>query len=71
MNQQILIPESEFILQLKEAILSNYGSQKAFAEQHDISTAYVNDFFQGKRLPGQKILDAVGAEKVVTYRFLS
>jgi hypothetical protein len=71
MNRDELIFESEFIQYVKELILLDYGSQKAFAEQHDISAAYVNDIFMGRRNPGQKFLDAVRAERIVTYRLLS
>lgn len=44
------------------------GSQTAFARQHGISLAYVNDVLQGRREPGDKILRALGMERSVTYR---
>lgn len=50
------------------AAIEKAGSQAAFARQHDISLQYVNDVVNGRRDIGQKILDAIGVERVVTYR---
>jgi len=44
------------------------GNQTAFAKQHGMSLAYVNDVIKKRAEPGQKILDALSLEKVVTYR---
>lgn len=44
------------------------GSQRAFAQQHGISTQYVNDVLRGRREMGQKILDALGIDRIVSYR---
>ena len=44
------------------------GSQKQWADDHGISYAYVSDVLQGKREPGDKVLDALGLVKVVTYQ---
>lgn len=52
---------------LRIAVLTA-GSQKAFAARHGISPAYINDVLQGRREPGEKILAAIGFERVVTYR---
>jgi transcriptional regulator with XRE-family HTH domain len=43
------------------------GSQLSFAKKYSISSQYVNDILHGRRDPGQKILDAIGLKKVVTY----
>ena len=44
------------------------GSQRAFAETNGISPQYITDVLRRKREPGAMILDALGLEKVVTYR---
>ena len=44
------------------------GSQKQWADDHGISYAYVNDVLLGRREPGEKMLDALGLVKVVTYQ---
>jgi hypothetical protein len=50
------------------AAIKQAGSQAAFARQHNISLQYINDVMNGRRDMGQKILDALGIEKIVTYR---
>lgn len=54
-------------LRLKAAI-DAVGSQKAYAQAHKISEQYLSDVLNGRREPGQKILDALGIERVVVYR---
>ena len=44
------------------------GGQAAWAKAHGVSAAYVNDVLRERREPGKSILDALGLEKVVTYR---
>ena len=44
------------------------GSQVAWAQAHGVSAPYVNDVLRGNREPGNKILDALELDKVVTYR---
>lgn len=39
-------------------------TQTAFAKEHDISIAYVNDVIRGRKEPGIKILNALGLEKL-------
>jgi DNA-binding transcriptional regulator YdaS (Cro superfamily) len=43
-------------------------NQAAWARSHGISPAYVSDVINGRREPGPAILDALGIERVVTYR---
>jgi len=43
------------------------GSQTAFARQHGLSVAYVNDTVNGRRNPSKAILSAVGLSKRDTY----
>lgn len=45
------------------------GSQKAWADQHSVSEAYVSDVLKSRREPGEAILDGLGIDKVVSYRW--
>jgi hypothetical protein len=62
-----MFTEDEIMEQLRGAIAAA-GSQRAFADQHQIALQYINDVLRGRRKPGQKILDALGIERVVSYR---
>ncbi len=44
------------------------GSQRALARQWEVAPAYITDLLHGLRDPGPKILEAMGYERVVTYR---
>lgn len=44
------------------------GSQKNFADRADISEAYLSDVLRGARPIGDRILEALNFERVVTYR---
>jgi len=44
------------------------GGQKAWATANGVSQQYVNDVLAGRREPGDAILNAMGIERVVTYR---
>lgn len=46
----------------------NAGSQKAFAEKHGLSAAYVCDVMNARREPGKSILDALGLTRVIRYK---
>ena len=50
------------------AAIAAEGSQVAFANKHDVSTAYLNEMVKGKRSPSDKVLDALGYEAVTLYR---
>lgn len=43
------------------------GGQKAWADRHRISPAYVCDAIQGRRALGRKLLEALGMRFVATY----
>lgn len=62
-----MLTEHDIMERLRAAITAA-GSQRSFADQHKISLQYVNDVLRGRREPGQKILDALGIERVVNYR---
>lgn len=63
-----LICSRDFLNYIKELIELDYSSQKQFAQQHDLSQAYVSDVLSGRRDPGEKFLAAIGAARVVCYR---
>ena len=44
------------------------GSQSAWARERGISAAHVNDVIKRNRAPGPTILNALGLERVITYR---
>lgn len=44
------------------------GSQRKFAREIGISDAYLCDLLKGNRVPSERILRAIGMEKVVEYR---
>ncbi len=43
------------------------GGQTAFAKLHGISAPYISDVLNGRRDPGDKVLEAIGLERAVTY----
>lgn len=44
------------------------GNQSAWAKSLGISQSYVADVLRGRQPPGDKIIAALGIERVVTYR---
>lgn len=57
----------EFIDYLKRKA-AEQGTQRQYAESLGVSEAYLSDVLNGRREPGQKLLDAVGFERVALYR---
>lgn len=49
-------------------VTNSAGGKSAWGRQHGISPAYISDVIGGRRDPGEKILQALGLERVVTYR---
>ena len=43
------------------------GSQRRAASELGISAQYLNDVLHGKREPGDKLLMAIGLQKIVRY----
>lgn len=62
-----MLNEQELIAKLRD-VVTRTGSQKDYAQQHGLSEQYLSDVLRGRREPGQKILDALGVERVVGYR---
>ena len=44
------------------------GGQTAWAKRHGVSLAYVNDVLNSRRLPGDKITQAMGLEGALLWR---
>jgi len=44
------------------------GSQRAWADKHNLAPSFVNDVLKGKRGVTERILDALGYEYVGFYR---
>jgi hypothetical protein len=51
--------DDDVIERLREAC-QQAGSQRMWADKHNISGAYVNDVLRGRRGPGDSILAALG-----------
>lgn len=53
----------------RELLMKQVGnSQAEWARKHGVSPAYVSDVLAGRREPGKLVLDALGLERVITYR---
>lgn len=62
--QEPISPEG--VVELLSAAVA--GNQTAWASAHDMSQTYVSDVLRGNKAPGIKMLNALGLERVVTYR---
>src|SRR5262249_37260781 len=58
------------VINLLAAACEECGSQKAFADTHNISAQYVSDVMKRKREPGDAILRALGLRKVAMYEMM-
>lgn len=58
----------EEMMQMVLVRVADAGSQKAFAEQAKISESYLSDVLRDRRGIGDRIAEALGFERVVTYR---
>jgi hypothetical protein len=63
----MMLTEREVMERLRAAVTSA-GGQRRFAAAHGFTPAYVHDVLHGKRGLAQRILDALGIERVVSYR---
>ena len=44
------------------------GTAAAWCREHEIARSYVSDVLGGRQEPAGKLLDALGIERVVSYR---
>ncbi len=56
------------VLKLLAHACERAGSQTAWAKEAGMSAAYVCDVLQERRAPGDKVLAALGIERVTVYR---
>jgi transcriptional regulator with XRE-family HTH domain len=50
------------------AAVREQPTQKDYAAKFGMSAQYLSDVLNGKRQPGEKVLDSVGYERVIMYR---
>lgn len=53
-----------------DAAIAKAGGKQAFADKHGFSTEYLRQIRTGKLAPADRILEAIGFEKVVQYRII-
>lgn len=56
------------VLTLLETEFQLAGSAAVWARSKGLAPGYVSDVIHGRKEPGKKILDALGLERVITYR---
>src|SRR5215475_6050788 len=56
------------VVRLLRREVQTCGSQEAFANKAGVSQQYIGDILRGQRVPGEKILKALGLEKIAYYR---
>lgn len=61
------LTETQLVGQLQYECLEA-GGQKQWAESHGFSSVYVNDVLRGKRAVSEKFAEAMGFERIVTFR---
>lgn len=52
---------------LLKAMCGNAGGMRAWGRKHDVTAAYVSRVIAGKKIPGKKLLDAMGLEPSTVY----
>jgi hypothetical protein len=55
------------VIKLLAQAVARAGTQKDYAKKHGFSPQYLHDVLNGRRQPGDKILDALGLYKDVRY----
>lgn len=64
-----MLTEEQVVERLRAAC-TVAGGQKQFALTHKLTPAYVHDVLHGRRAPADRILKALGLERVTIYREL-
>ncbi len=65
MGSELFTPED--VREILRAACEKAGGQKAWADKHDVSSAYVCDVLQGRREPGHMILRGLRMRRLVRY----
>lgn len=63
-----LFMTKDAVIRILRRACAKTGSQAIFAASHGLSAAYVSDVLQGRRVPAERMLNAIGVERVVLYR---
>lgn len=61
--------DKERLVETLKLACEKVGGQGAWARERGVSATYVSDVIQGRKEPGDKVLAALGLERVVTYRW--
>jgi DNA-binding transcriptional regulator YdaS (Cro superfamily) len=56
------------VLTRLRAVVEAAGGQRAFAEKHGFTPAYVNDVLHGRRALADRICAAIGVRRTVVYQ---
>lgn len=51
------------------AVIERVGGQRAFAQQIRVTPSYINDVVNKRRLMSDRILAAIGVERVITIEY--
>lgn len=62
-----MLTEQEVMARLRTAV-TEAGGQRAFAEAHGFTVAYVHDVVHGRRAMADRILAAIGIERAIVRR---
>ena len=69
--EETVVPETMDLFGVRVLLqkrVSERGTQKAVAVDLGVSEQYLSDVLNGRREPGEAMLEALGLERVVTYR---
>jgi hypothetical protein len=67
MTPQTETEQIEPVFTALRAVVTRAGTMRAAALEMGVSLSYISDVLAGKRLPGKKVLNALGLRKVVTF----
>lgn len=62
-----MLTEHDVMERLRGAVVKA-GGQRQFAKAHGFTPGYIHDVLHGKRALADRILAAIGVERVVMYR---
>lgn len=61
--------KEEALKELRRYVSQNYGTQRAYAEEHGVSDNLVSEVLRGKRYIPKYMLRDIGLKKVVTVAY--
>ena len=66
-SSECMLTETQVIERLREACVAA-GGQRSFAKAHNFTPAYVHDVLHRRRQLADRILAALGIERIIVYR---